>query len=352
MTTELINEPVTLEALVKRSAYTKRFEEVLGKKAPGFMSSLITVGRMLPDVDPKSIMGAAMKAAVLDLPIDPSLGFAWIVAYREGDKKIAQFQIGYKGFIQLALRSGYYRRMNARPVNAEAFIGYDEVGEPKIDWDKIDPEKEPSGYVFAFQLINGFSKVCYWSKERVLAHARRFSQAYKKGYGPWKDYPEAMSLKTVIKNEISDWGILSIEFRMGMESDQAAFRGPDALPEYIDSGEFLNLPEKQAAVTEEKTVPKTEPEKPAPALPRNPDNIPTEREAVAMLTPQEQLAHFITKECGQTFTVFQKWAMESGVIPDADALSSFEDVPDKFCKRVLNAKVGVTQGMTKTVLGQ
>lgn len=342
MTTALTNEPITLEALVKRSAYTQRFEEVLGKKAAGFMSSLITVGRMMPDVEPKSIMGAAMKAAVLDLPIDPSLGFAWIVPYREGDRKIAQFQIGYKGFIQLAQRSGYYRRMNARAVNAEAFIGYDEVGEPKIDWEKIDPEKEPAGYVFAFQLINGFSKICYWSKTRVQAHARRYSQAFKKGYGPWSDNFDAMGLKTVIKNELSDWGILSIEFRMGMESDQAAFRAPDALPEYVDSGEMLNMPEKEVKdATVAPAEPKPEPTKPAPVTP-----------TVVSESPQLLLERFVIGECGQTFDVFQRWGHESGMIPDADTIASFHDLPDKLCKRLLNAKVGVSQGMTKIVLGQ
>src|SRR5947207_812268 len=104
----------TLQSLVKQPAYSERFRQVLGDRAPQFVSSLLQIGNSLYDVEPRSILAAAMTAAALDLPINPNLGFAWIVPYKTGGVKVAQFQMGSKGFIQLALRTGQYRRMNAR----------------------------------------------------------------------------------------------------------------------------------------------------------------------------------------------------------------------------------------------
>jgi len=97
-----------------------------------------------------------------------------------------QEQVSYnQGYIQLALRTNRYKRMNARAINSGALGGFDGVGEPIIMWDKIDPTAEVSGYVFGFELTSGFTKVCYWSKERVMAHARKYSQAFRSGSGPW-----------------------------------------------------------------------------------------------------------------------------------------------------------------------
>ena len=169
-------ERESLDALLKRPAYLDRFKEVMGERAMQFCSSILSVGRTMQDVEPKSIVASSMIAATLDLPIEKGLGFAWIVPYRDGNTKYAQFQMGSKGYIQLALRTGRYERMNARSINQEAFGGFDEVGEPKILWDKIEESKPAVGYVFAFKLITGFTKVCYWSKERVEEHASRYSQ--------------------------------------------------------------------------------------------------------------------------------------------------------------------------------
>ena len=212
-----------IKSFLASPAVTKRFEEVLGQRAPQFLASVVTIGGTLPeDTEPASIAASCMVAATLDLPINKDLGFAWIVPYRDKGVMKAQFQMGHKGFIQLALRTGQYERMNARPVNAEAFGGYDCVGEPLIDWSKVDPEKPPIGYAFAWKLVNGFTKVCYWSREQVESHARKYSQAYAKGYNsPWKTHFDAMALKTVIKNELSDWGILSVEMRRAAKFDQA-----------------------------------------------------------------------------------------------------------------------------------
>lgn len=225
----------TLASLLRQPAYANRFKDVLGDRAGEFVSSVLSVGATMKDVEPNSIIAAAMIAASLRLPINRNLGFAWIVPYLQQGRRLAQFQMGYKGFIQLALRTGQYSRMNVRSVNAEAFGGFDDVGEPVILWDKIDEAKEPVGYAFAWKLVSGFAKVCYWSREKVEAHAERYSQAYRKGgETPWRTHFDQMAKKTVVKNELSHWGILSVEFQRAFEADQAIYDGEAV---YIDNEE-------------------------------------------------------------------------------------------------------------------
>lgn len=228
----------TLSDLLKAPVYAQRFKEVLKDRAEQFISSVLSVGNTMPDVEPKSIIASAMNAAALDLPVNKSLGFAWIVPYKKGDQKLAQFQIGARGFIQLALRTGQYSRMNAKPINAEAFGGFDEVGEPVIYWDKVDELKPAVGYAFAWKLVNGFTKVCYWTKAKVEAHAQRYSQSYSKGHdSPWTTHFDKMSLKTVVKNELSQWGILSVQLERAFRTDQAVIQ-EDGEPEFIDASEI------------------------------------------------------------------------------------------------------------------
>lgn len=227
-----------VKTLLRADAYKKRFEEVMGKRAPQFMASIANTANQsgLRAAEPKSIIAAAFVAATLDLPIDRNLGFAWVVPYNGKQGTLGQFQMGWKGYVQLALRTSQYRRLNAQAVNAEAFDGYDEIGEPKIDWSRFDPIKPIVGYVMAWQLVNGFTKVCYWTKERVEAHARRYSQSYRGGYdSAWKTHFDEMALKTVIMNELRRWGILSIEMQRAYEHDQGAQQDVDSEVEFIDN---------------------------------------------------------------------------------------------------------------------
>jgi recombination protein RecT len=257
----------TVASLVNQDSYRKRFEQVLGKRAAQFMSSLVTASNSpaLKDADPKSVVAAAMVAATLDLPIDKNLGFAHIVAYNTNGKKIAQFQMGYKGYIQLAMRSGQYVKMNALPINQEAFGGYDsEVGEPIIFWDKVDPVKPIVGYAFAWKLANGFVKTCYWSEARVMEHAKKYSQAVKKEKkdSPWFTQPEVMKIKTVISNELRRWGILSIEMQHAFTHDQGAQNDVDSPVEFVDAEAEASRPTFEA-----ETVPASTDAPPAPGTP-------------------------------------------------------------------------------------
>lgn len=211
----------SLKSLLKK--YEASFQRVLGERTPQFMSSVIQVtnsSRQLKSCKPESVVAAAMTAAVLDLPIDKNLGFAHIVPYGG----LAQFQMGYKGIIQLALRSGQYLQMNAKPINAEAFGGFDNVGDPIIKWDKLDETKEEIGYAFAWKLVTGFIKCVYWPKAKVEAHAAKYSQAYKakKMDSPWFTNFKSMALKTVVKDGISHWGIMSVQMQKAILEDQGA----------------------------------------------------------------------------------------------------------------------------------
>lgn len=252
----------TLSDLLKTPAYAQRFREVLKDRSDQFISSVLSVGNTMPDVEPKSIIASAMNAAAMNLPVNKNLGFAWIVPYKKDGRKLAQFQVGAKGYIQLALRTSQYERMNAKPINQEAFGGFDSVGEPVIHWEKIDEAKPIIGYAFAWKLTNGFTKVCYWTKAKVEAHAQRYSQSYKSGFeSPWKTHFDDMALKSIIKNELSRWGILSIELERAFKTDQAVLK-EDGEPDYIDAIEV----KESKLVPEKKDKKATQPIDPDPLI--------------------------------------------------------------------------------------
>ena len=202
---------ITIQGLVAQDDIKARFEELLGKKAPGFISSLLAVvnnNKLLAKANPKTIVAAGAMAASLDLPINQNLGFAYIIPY--GNE--AQFQMGYKGYIQLAMRTGQYQTINAAEVyegeivKQNRFTGEYEFGEKKSD--KI------VGYIAYFKLVNGFEKYLYMSIEEMQAHAKKFSKNYKGGTDKWgiTDF-HSMAIKTVLKRLISKYGILSIEMQ-------------------------------------------------------------------------------------------------------------------------------------------
>jgi recombination protein RecT len=225
----------TLKWYLQQPAYKERFNQMLGERASQFMASIINTAsaKNFEGVEPRSILAAAAVAATLNLPIDKNLGFAWIIPY----KNMATFQIGYKGYIQLALRSCQYAGMNAVTVNAEALAGYDAIGDPIIDWGKLDETKPAVGYAFAWRLTTGFTKIAYWSKEKMVAHAERYSQAYRAGRkdSPWFTNFDMMALKTLIGNSLRKWGILSIEMQTALERDQSAAIDIEASPIYVDN---------------------------------------------------------------------------------------------------------------------
>jgi recombination protein RecT len=243
------NALVALKDMVNSDYVKSRFVEVMGAKAPAFLASVLNATRTNPalkDCDPNSVISAAMVAATLDLPIDGSLGFAALVPYRNKGVQVCQFQIMTKGFVQLALRTGQYRAINVGPVYADEFEGFDIItGEVKIHpvdggFRSQDDDSKIVGYVAFFRLINGYECTRYWPVEKILAHGKRYSKSFDNEYGLWKkDFP-AMAAKTVLKNTLSKWGILSTTMQMAIKTDQASIVGIDgAEPEvdYVDAAE-------------------------------------------------------------------------------------------------------------------
>jgi recombination protein RecT len=215
------NSQNNVKSLLANVGYKKRFEEILGKKAAGFMSSLINLTNSdvnLSKADANSVIASAVVAATLDLPVDKNLGFAWILPY--GTR--AQFQLGYKGYIQLALRTGQYKNINVIEIYKGQLIDFNPLTEElKLDFSKKE-SNEVIGYAAYIKLVNGFEKTAYKPKEDVTAHAKRFSKTFNNG--PWKTDFDAMAKKTVLKNTLSKWGILSIEMQTAIQADQAVIK--------------------------------------------------------------------------------------------------------------------------------
>lgn len=221
-----------VRSLVESDGYKKRFEEVLGARAPQYLASVANAANSpaLRNCDPKSILAAAFVAATLDLPIDRNLGFAHIVPY----KGAASFQMGYKGFVQLALRTGQYRNINDAVIPEGVLVSYDELsGDLQLDWKKKRSDK-PMGYAAFFRLLNGFEKTVYWSREKVEAHARRYSQSFGNANSPWKSHFDEMAIKTVIKSMLGKYGILSVELQKALAHDQGAQKDIGEEVDYVD----------------------------------------------------------------------------------------------------------------------
>ncbi|SFB90256.1 recombination protein RecT [Alkalibacterium subtropicum] len=219
---------MTLKSLLSSPAVQKRFEAVLEEKASGFTTSLLNMVNgdpNLAEAQPMSIITSAMVAATLDLPIDKNLGYAYIVPFRDwkkGNEKVAQFQLGYKGYIQLAQRSGQYMALNVTEVYEGELKSWNRLTEEF----EFDPEGKESdeviGYVAYFRLVNGFEKTVYWTKQQVEMHRVKHNKSKNKEQltGVWKSDYDAMAQKTVLKSMLSKWGILSIEMQKAVTTDE------------------------------------------------------------------------------------------------------------------------------------
>lgn len=225
----------------------KRYiESVLKERAGQFVTSLVSMANLTPGLklcNPESLMYCGMKAASLNLPLDNNLGFAYAVPYG----KEAQFQIGYKGLVQLGQRTGQYKSMNVINIYKGELISWDpftEILELEMNQDQLyRANLEVIGYAAVFILLNGFKKVSYWPIERVEAHAKRFSKAFKNG--PWQSDFNAMARKTVLKEMLSKWGPLSTEMAEAVKFDQSVVKHTEdgtEYPEYVDGALVEDVP--------------------------------------------------------------------------------------------------------------
>lgn len=223
--------------------------QVLGEKRGSFvnnLTALVANNRALQECEPVTTMYAAIKATALDLPLDQNLGFAYVIPYRNGkDNKVeAQFQMGYKGYIQLAMRSGQFRTINVRDVRQGEIVSEDFVS-GEIVFSKLPAgERERAeiiGFVAFFELMNGFKKMSYMSIAELKAHGLRYSQTYasKKDYirnsSKWSTDFEAMARKTVLKLLLAKYAPMSIEMQSAVKVDQAVIRTASGDIDYVDN---------------------------------------------------------------------------------------------------------------------
>ena len=232
----------------------KYLESLLGDKTQAFITSLSTMvgsNATLNKCERASLLGCALKATSMNLPFDQNLGFAYAVPYKDQ----AQFQMGYKGFIQLAQRSGQIQQLNPREVVEGEYKGDDIMGEPIIEWlpNEEREGKEIVGYMAGMRLVNGFTKIIYWSKAKIEAHANKYSQAYRyaKKVGQkdavWISNFDAMAKKTVLKDLISKYAPMSVEMQQAIKYDQSVvLTDPETGSEEVV---YVDNPEENTIVT-------------------------------------------------------------------------------------------------------
>ena len=242
---------ITLKQYVQSDAVRDRIKEMLDKRAPQFIVSLLSTvnsNDALQKCEPASVLNAAMTAASLDLPINQNLGFAYIIPYNSKVKKIvngkevwetvtkAQFQMGYKGFIQLAQRSGSFRTINVTDVREGEIESNDRLtGEIKFKWADAREKLKVIGYIGYIELVNGFRKSLYMTVEELKAHGTRYSQNFKKyNSGLWAEDFDAMASKTVIKLLLSKYAPMTTEMQTAQIADQGIVR-EDGEVEYPDN---------------------------------------------------------------------------------------------------------------------
>jgi len=269
LSNELQTQGVKTVAQFLNDTNTQKYLEGMLKERTGqFVTSLVSLANTttgLVNCEPKSLLFCGLKAAALNLPLDNNLGFAYAIPYKKkikNDKNVvigeiveAQFQMGWKGFVQLAQRTSLYKNINVLDIREGELVKWDpftEELELNLNSDMEQRDKLPIiGYAGYFELVNGFKKVAYWQKPRVERHGRKYSKSYSYSSSGWQTNFDSMAMKTVIKGLLSKWGPLSTEMQEAVTFDQSVIRGDlggKQEPEYIDGSDFLpEIPEDTLA---------------------------------------------------------------------------------------------------------
>ena len=243
------NQKLGLTAYLTKDAVKDQISKVVGgKDGQRFISAIVsatTTNPALQECSNPSILSAALLGESLKLSPSPQLGHYYLVPYNDKNGKVAQFQLGYKGYIQLAIRSGQYKKLNVMAIKEGELEYFDPLNEDiKINlmvdnWDAR--EAAPTiGYYAFFELVNGFRKAIYWSKAQMESHATKYSPGYraKKGYTFWEKDFDQMAYKTMLRQLISKWGIMSIEMQTAFEGDMAVIN-EDGSKNYVETDENI-----------------------------------------------------------------------------------------------------------------
>lgn len=257
------NQKLGLTAYLTKDAVKDQISKVVGgKDGQRFISAIVsatTTNPALQECSNPSILSAALLGESLKLSPSPQLGHYYLVPYNDKNGKVAQFQLGYKGYIQLAIRSGQYKKLNVMAIKEGELEYFDPLNEDiKINlmvdnWDAR--ESAPTiGYYAFFELVNGFRKAIYWSKAQMESHATKYSPGYraKKGYTFWEKDFDQMAYKTMLRQLISKWGIMSIELQTAFEGDMAVIN-EDGSKNYVETDENVI----EMSTIEEASAPET-----------------------------------------------------------------------------------------------
>ena len=280
---QIQKQPTPLQAFnrcITNTEVQSYLSQVLGEKKSSFVNNitaLVANDVKLQECKPMSLIYAGIKATALDLPLDQNLGFAYVIPYRCKTGTEAQFQMGYKGFIQLAIRTGQFRTINVTEVvDGEVASENLITGEIQFVRAKDRSSKPVVGYVAFFSLLNGFSKMLYMTVDDIKAHAKRYSQTFSSSKdwvresSKWTTDFDAMAKKTVLKLLLNRYAPLSVEMRSAVVSDQAVLNAEGQPEEYIDNPE----PEEQPQVSVAESVEERKAEmKEAAAGGRKPDEL-------------------------------------------------------------------------------
>lgn len=232
---------------IQSDMYKKLINNTLGdenrsKRFIAAISSAVATNPGLQECDAGTILSGALLGEALNLSPSPQLGQYYLVPFNSKNGKQAQFQLGYKGYIQLAIRSGQYKKLNVLAIKKGELVRYDPLNE-EIEVNLIDDEierenAETVGYYAMFEYTNGFRKTMYWSKAKMEKHALKYSKGYaaRKGYTFWEKDFDGMAYKTMLRQLISKWGIMSTEMQEVLEKDMAVIN-QDGSYEYVDNEE-------------------------------------------------------------------------------------------------------------------
>lgn len=249
-----------LATYLTKDAVKQQINNIVGENAQRFTSAIIsavTVNQELQKCSNQSILSGALLGESLKLSPSPQLGHYYLVPFNDKQRgKIAQFQLGYKGYIQLAVRSGYYRKLNVVAIKEGELVKFDLLNEEiKVNLIENEEEREKApttGYYAFFEYVNGFRKAIYWSRAKMEAHALKYSAGYraKKGYTFWEKDFDGMAYKTMLRQLLSKWGILSIDLQNAFESDMAVIN-EDGSKNYVDNAEnIIDKPSGTASTVE------------------------------------------------------------------------------------------------------
>lgn len=260
----------SLAAYLTQEAVKNQISNIVGGRSQRFISAIVSAVNTNPQLQEctnQSIVSGALLGESLNLSPSPQLGQYYLVPFNDRNKgKVAQFQLGYKGYIQLAIRSGQYKKLNVLAIKKGELVKFDPLNEDiEVNLMRNEEERENAetvGYYAMFEYTNGFRKAIYWSKAKMEAHAMRYSMGYraKKGYTFWEKDFDAMAYKTMLRQLISKWGIMSVDMVNAFENDMAVLN-EDGSKFYIDTDETEEVVEEIEEPVAEEQAEETDPAK-------------------------------------------------------------------------------------------